>query len=50
MLIDKSYYDYDFSEEAVGKAVRRKKVDKAAREAAWKRMGFGALRRPSDDE
>lgn len=43
MLIDKSYYDYDFNEEALEKAKNRKKVDKKTREAAWKRMGFGTM-------
>lgn len=50
MLIDKGYYDYDFNQEAIDKGKGRKKVDKATREAAWKRMGFGALRRPGEDK
>lgn len=50
MLIDKSYYDYDFSAEAVEKKKMRKRHNRTHEEtqAVWKRMGFGNLRRPGE--
>lgn len=50
MLIDKSYYDYDFSEEAIEKrkANRRHNRTHEQQKAIWERMGFGNLRRPGE--
>lgn len=48
MLIDKGYYDYDFSAEAIDKSKPRTKIDETKRKAAWERMGFGHLRKPGE--
>lgn len=50
MLIDKGYYDYDYSEEAKEKGRLRKKHNRTEEQqkAIWKRMGFGNLRKPGE--
>ena len=50
MLIDKGYYDYDYSEESREKSKMRRKHNRteAEQKAVWERMGFGHLRRPGE--
>lgn len=52
MLIDKSYYDYDFNEEAIEKQEKNVRHNRTheQQKAVWERMGFGNLRRPGEDK
>lgn len=52
MLVDKGYYDYDYSDEAKDKAKMRKKHKRTETEqkAIWERMGFGRMRTPLDSK